>query len=495
MLSGAQKPAKVVNPKRIVVSKSKQSNIKSQISLSDGEIYNQTIGGIVIVLTKCAPRGISQGSGFIVGKEYIVTNRHVVECGNVTQVKLLVSQEIFDVDGVYFHPDKDIAILKVPKLDGQDISLKLAPKDSLKMNDLVYVLGNPSNIEGFFSKGNIRLIRTNQFFFDAPLAPGSSGSPVLDNQGRVVGIETTGTKLAGGAIFGGALPAFEVTSLLPSVQKGIVANLVDKRTKVPETKKDESPVPSQRNSVSTNIGASIGAILGINAPIASDGTTGQSRVIREPTAEELVLDAENKTKYSLQMAIDSAQKALDRLPKNSAQRETLAASAHGIIAECYVKLNKMELAVQHILQAWKDGDDVRVKVRQVRENKQPAANNADLRQGFVDGIITTGNKIFTYQQDRNSVSSSYPDQSFTVKSEQITKVEYNPAQKKLSMLVKISSESGKENKKDFQFYPVNAVWRSNGESYAMQRQVDCASCSDILFALVKASNEFVRQEK
>ena len=114
---------------------------------------------------------------------------------------------------------------------------------------------------------------------------------------------------------------------------------------------------------------------------------------------------------------------------------------------------------------------------------------------FVDGVIIMGNKTFVYRQDEKSVGKSFPDQSFTAKDGEIVKVEYNSIQKKLSMVVKIGSQNGKDSKKDFQFYPPEALWLTGSTSYGTLRQIDCQRCSEILSVLVKASNEFVRQEK
>ncbi|HRH46854.1 MAG TPA: serine protease, partial [Pyrinomonadaceae bacterium] len=153
---------------------------------SDASIFKKAINGIVKVETVCDDRTMSQGSGFIIDDDLIVTNKHVVECGRVTIVKLLISEERYVVDHVYFHPEQDLAILKTAKLHGKDNSLKFAPPNSVKVGNPVYVIGNPQGIEGFYSKGNIQRLSNGFIYFDAPLDHGSSGSPVLDQFGRVV---------------------------------------------------------------------------------------------------------------------------------------------------------------------------------------------------------------------------------------------------------------------------------------------------------------------
>lgn len=485
-------PAKKTSP--ITTKKS-----ETLAGLSDNQIYNRSINGIVIIITDCKRAGLSQGSGFIISDDLVVTNRHVVECGNVTKVKMLVSQEIFDVEGVYFHPDKDLAILRVPKLDGKDISLRLAPANTVKMDNLVYVLGNPRSIEGYFSKGNIRLVRSDNFYFDAPIAHGSSGSPVIDSQGRVVGIETTGTRLAGDRVFGGAIFSKEVGRMLPNVQKGQIANVVDKRSK-PIQADSPQPTPTERQPTSGGgIGAVIGALLGIPSVTTRNDNDApvQPKVVREPTVirelslEESIAEAEAKLNYSPNEALASAQKLLTRLPKDFARREPFASNVHGLIAESYIKLNQTDKAAQHILEAWKGGDFVRVKVKQIRQDKD-FSNNVESRKNFVPGTFTVGNYMLVYKQDTSSVSRSFPDQSFAVKNEEMTDVEYSPATKRFSMVVK-TSRDGKEIKRDFQFYPPEAVLQDQMVFGVLNKKVNCANCSDILIALIKASNDFLRK--
>ncbi len=504
----AQKPAGAASRRKSsAAAKPSVAQKTSQLSLTNKQIFSRSIGGIAIIATDCGRGRTSQGSGFIIGDEYVATNRHVVECGNKTALKLLASQEIFDVAGVFFHPTKDLAILRVPKLDGKDITLPLAPKNSLKKNDPVFVLGSPRGIEGYFSDGNVNSIRAEQFYFDAKVAPGSSGSPVFDAQGRVVGVETTGTELAATTI-GGAILISEVTDLLPSVRKGSVANVVDKRAARPREVEDRNE-PSVGRAPSA-IGILIGALLGIgsSAPSASpvspspsapaspppSGSIYAPRVAPEPSLNELIDSAERNRSRSPQQSIEAANKVLSLLPKEAPSREPFASRAHGVIVESLVRQSQSEQAVLHVLTAWKAGDSVRINVKQIRENKDFRNDNPNSWKNFVGGTITMGNKITVYKQDSASVGVSFPDQSFTARDEDVVKAEYGSGSKRLSLVIKFPNQ-GKEFKKDFQFYPPEAAWSSGSFSYGMLKQVDCGSCSDVLFVLIKASNEFLRLEK
>lgn len=461
----AQKIKTKSYPKKPAATKSAASLINTRSKDDDAQVYSRAINGIVIIFTRCY-NGDKQASGFVIDDEHIVTNRHVVECGNFISTTLLISRESFVVESVFFHPDKDLAVLRVPKLNGKEISLQLSQKP-VKMQNRVYVLGNPRGVEGFFSKGNVRRINDNNFFFDALLAPGSSGSPVLDSQGKVVGVEATGTTLAGGAVFGGAVSVSEVRKLLRLVENGTVAN---------ELKRNPKP-----SSASGNRGEKQPSYRPMEVP--------------EPSVIELIKSAERRMSYSPQKALVEAQKALSRLPKDLGKREPFASAAHGIIVESYVKLKQSDQAAQHILQAWKDGDFVLIKVKQHQMSEESSDRKSDYREELVSGVIITGGKTFSYKQNESSIGKDTPDQSFSTKNGDIENVIYHSLYKRLDIILKTGNYVNDKSRKTFYFYPQEASLQESGELSATQKTVYSGKCTEILLALIEASNEFSRQEK
>ena len=86
----------------------------------------------------------------------------------------------------------DLAILAV---SGSSIStLSLGDSDSVSIGDVVYVVGNPEGFEGTFSDGVISGVRGSNadsgklLQMTAPISPGSSGGPVLNARGEVIGV-------------------------------------------------------------------------------------------------------------------------------------------------------------------------------------------------------------------------------------------------------------------------------------------------------------------
>ena len=139
---------------------------------------------------------IGLGSGFFISPQEIITNQHVVDGA--------YSAEIFTKEAYYdritiLNADKhmDLAILRV---DAQDeIPLQINPDAQLKPGQPVIAIGHPLGLEKTVSDGLISGVHTMdgvQFVqITAPISAGSSGSPVLDRQGRVIGVVFAGIEL------------------------------------------------------------------------------------------------------------------------------------------------------------------------------------------------------------------------------------------------------------------------------------------------------------
>jgi S1-C subfamily serine protease len=162
-------------------------------------------------------RPVSAGTGFFVSHDGLVaTNVHVIRGARRLQVETNAG-EIFDL--VYFvvaDPRRDIAILKVPVDDVQPLSL--AVDAALEVGAPVYVMGNPLGQVGTFSNGLVSAERTVEgvglIQITAPVSPGSSGGPVMNANGDVIGVATF--MLRGGQNLNYAVPARYVRPLARS---------------------------------------------------------------------------------------------------------------------------------------------------------------------------------------------------------------------------------------------------------------------------------------
>ena len=135
---------------------------------------------------------MSQGTGFIINEEgFIVTNAHVLEGGSFVNA-INYEQHVISAKFIGYDPDLDIALLKIP---GTYDALKLENSNDIQTGEEVIAIGNPLGLEFSASKGIVSAVhREGQnglaayIQTDAALNPGNSGGPLINKQGRVIGI-------------------------------------------------------------------------------------------------------------------------------------------------------------------------------------------------------------------------------------------------------------------------------------------------------------------
>ncbi len=131
------------------------------------------------------------GSGFVIHDGHIATNHHVVDNMWIGSAKLVGTEEIYPVEAILdIDKERDLAVIKVAGIDAP--ALPLGDSDTVQIDDKVYVAGNPRGLEVLFSDGIISAIRgdsTDKFFqMTAPISQGSSGGPVFNEKGEVIGV-------------------------------------------------------------------------------------------------------------------------------------------------------------------------------------------------------------------------------------------------------------------------------------------------------------------
>lgn len=153
------------------------------------------------------PRGpeVSMGSGIVIESSGVVlTNHHVVAGGGVVRVRLHDGRE-FDAVGIKSDPRTDIAVLRIEGA-GSLAPAELGDSDALQTGDWVLAVGAPFGLDetvtaGIISAKNRGLgIAAREEFLqtDAAINPGNSGGPLIDVEGRVVGINTVISSQSGG---------------------------------------------------------------------------------------------------------------------------------------------------------------------------------------------------------------------------------------------------------------------------------------------------------
>jgi len=157
------------------------------------EVFRQARSSVVLIVGSEGHDKVAQGSGFIVGKDRIVTNYHVI-AGLSAALALFADGHTEPVAGVVAaDADQDAAILNVRT--GTRPPLPLGDELTLHEGDAVLAIGAPQGLELSLTNGIISAFRNSEKKFliqnTAPIAPGSSGGPLLDSHGRVVGVTTS----------------------------------------------------------------------------------------------------------------------------------------------------------------------------------------------------------------------------------------------------------------------------------------------------------------
>ncbi len=139
----------------------------------------------------------NEGSGFIFTQEgHIFTNNHVVEGAEKVRVRLLDGRA-FEAQVVGVDEKTDIAVIKIAAAGLTPA--ELADSDELRVGHLVCAIGAPYNLDYTFTFGCVSAKGRSNFNVasfeeyiqtDASINPGNSGGPLLDLQGRVVGMTT-----------------------------------------------------------------------------------------------------------------------------------------------------------------------------------------------------------------------------------------------------------------------------------------------------------------
>jgi S1-C subfamily serine protease len=146
---------------------------------------------VLLVMEDANGQPLSLGSGFFVRDGEIASNLHVVEGAARGYAKLIGQKKKYDIEGITAVDQKrDLVVLKI-SASGTP-ALSLGNSDGTQVGENVYAVGNPQGLEGTFSKGivsSIRDVGTDKLLqITAPISPGSSGGPVLNEKGYVIGV-------------------------------------------------------------------------------------------------------------------------------------------------------------------------------------------------------------------------------------------------------------------------------------------------------------------
>lgn len=185
-----------------------QSEMNNEQPLSRTTLIEQSLSNTLTLLAyDDSGDEITQGSGFFIDSGRVVTNAHVVAGASTV--------DILDIDGnrvatakyaLHIDIENDLAVLPTAQFRKDGLPLATLP---VQVGDDVWAFGAPLGLEGTTSTGIVSAFRDREGMeliqISAPISPGSSGGPVVNSNGEIVGIATM--ILTGGQNLNFAVPA------------------------------------------------------------------------------------------------------------------------------------------------------------------------------------------------------------------------------------------------------------------------------------------------
>ncbi len=175
----------------------------------------------------------SVGSGFMIdSRGFVVTNYHVIRSAEIIEV-ILHNGRVAPARFVGSHEGADIALLKILEADDYEVA-SLGDSEEVQVGDWAIAVGSPYGLEKTFTVGVVSarsredLDETGQTHIqtDTAINPGSSGGPLLNIYGEVIGINRMIRSVSGeSAGIGFAIPINYAKKVLKSIEANVGVNI------------------------------------------------------------------------------------------------------------------------------------------------------------------------------------------------------------------------------------------------------------------------------
>lgn len=185
-------------------------------------IYRRALGAVATIRVQSG-RGIGVGTGFMVDGGLLLTAAHVARTAESILVEFGDSQAS-DARVVGYDARRDVAVVRLASPVAAP-ALEVVDTDAVQSGEPVIVIGTPRGVPRVMTTGEVRatnatfpgLVPRIMILFEAGVAPGNSGGPLLNGQGQVIGIVVAGAPRGNGGL---AVSGSTVRSVLPVISSG-----------------------------------------------------------------------------------------------------------------------------------------------------------------------------------------------------------------------------------------------------------------------------------
>jgi S1-C subfamily serine protease len=235
----------------------------AQVVFNTAELVKK-INPSVVLIKGSVGGGYKLGSGFIIsGDGEIVTNVHVLKDIKMGAVRL-ASGDVYDVFSVLaFDERRDLAIIKISGFDLP--SLELGNSNTIQPGEPVLLVGSPLGLEGTISSGLVSAVReiggVKLIQTDSAASPGSSGGPLVNARGEVIGVLRSKVEDAENLNF--AVPSNYVSAMLHNLQSPTsLEEMQGKLGKSPDLFAEQRP--SKEGQITGRVGQLTGTVYMID---------------------------------------------------------------------------------------------------------------------------------------------------------------------------------------------------------------------------------------
>jgi serine protease Do len=299
--------------------------------LTPAQISARASASVVLIKT-----ATGLGSGFIAGSGgRVATSLHVLASGGPITVVLSDSSEITDLEVMATDETHDLAVLRARGL--RAAPLPLGDSQSVRAGDRVVAIGHPLGLDHTVSDGLVSAVREltpklTLLQISAPISPGSSGGPLLNDRGEVIGVATL--VLIKGQNLNFGIPINAVKPLLLANQGTPVARWRPPPTTGTELRRsvprhDAGFLDGCSEAETAEVARRIDDAIALGVPLYNDGQHEACYRIYESTGREIKRKVAGCTPAA--QALDAGMERADRLGDYSAKAWAMRDAFDGLL--------------------------------------------------------------------------------------------------------------------------------------------------------------------